>query len=85
MAKVPTWAWSCLQDIDDADGDQMRTVRNYEMHAVAFDNEAVCYKEEEEHVPECDLLGKILSSVEKPLLDHERGKIQAESAKRIKS
>eukprot|EP00973_Karenia_brevis_P049787 6913313-Karenia_brevis.AAC.1 len=50
MAKFPRWAWPCVQDILDADGEVVRTVRNYEMHAVASYNEAVCYKEQE-HIP----------------------------------
>eukprot|EP00973_Karenia_brevis_P046031 6375908-Karenia_brevis.AAC.1 len=40
VAKVPTWALPCLQDIA-SDGEIGRTVRNYKMHAVAFYNEAV--------------------------------------------
>eukprot|EP00973_Karenia_brevis_P050355 6989595-Karenia_brevis.AAC.1 len=50
MARVPAWAWPCVEDIVDANGDRVRTVRNYETHAVASYNEAFCY-EEEEHIP----------------------------------
>eukprot|EP00973_Karenia_brevis_P011768 1594279-Karenia_brevis.AAC.1 len=47
MSRVPAWAWPCVQDIVDANSDTVCTVRNYEMHAVAFYNETVCCKEEE--------------------------------------
>eukprot|EP00973_Karenia_brevis_P010119 1370695-Karenia_brevis.AAC.1 len=50
MLEVPTWAWPCPQDIIRSDGEHVRAITNYEMHAVAFYNEADCYKEEE-HAP----------------------------------
>eukprot|EP00973_Karenia_brevis_P057825 8048754-Karenia_brevis.AAC.2 len=50
MSEVPAWAWPSLQDITYPDGDTVRAVRDCEMHAVAFYNEAVGYKEEE-HLP----------------------------------